>query len=417
MSADALHQRFAEMLGGPPADLSRVQDLYDEACRALGEDHPLVGHVAAYRATVLAAEGRAPEALAELDGLIQRRLREDGPGPEASYLLEEKALVLEESGREEEAIQTLRTAAAGWAGAGQEHAEQGVATRLHLATSLLAAGRPLEAVTETDAVLLDADRALGPQNPLVLEAQSLRATALLMAGDHDGGARSVRRVLLRLRHFFGPDSAEVAAQRRFFATVVAGDTAHPEQALALLDELAKQAAQASGASGTEALAVRGLRAELLRRTGQETASRETFEDLVEAVVADPTEANRQFLVDAALGRDAVAPAAAPGAGDGMEAEPAAETGPDRAAEGHRAAHDRLRRVVSAYREAGILGTEEELLLGLFAADELRYAGDFNAAIEELEGLAATAAHGLGAEHPLTEQIRDTLVAARAGIGL
>ncbi|MCA1169795.1 hypothetical protein LBW78_05240 [Rothia kristinae] len=437
--AQTLHTRFEEQLALPSPDPDAAERLLDEARTQLGERDPFTVQVASYRATALAAGGQVDRALELFDELIRQTsaASDESSAAQRSFLLQQKAAVLESAERADEAISALQETVASWAAAGARFSEQLAEAQLHLSRVQLRAGRTGDAAEGLTRLLGEADQVLGPDHALTFEALRLRVVVLFAAGRFDAGAKALRRLLVRVHHYYGADSAQAAALRRSFGQELAY-AYDPAASRSALESLVADTEQRRGEQDPQTLQLRRQLAGLLERLGlvaeaeeqlhrgwedldelqrtalthahlmirdQHDAARTEYRKLLEMVVADPTEEHRELLTEAALAR-------------GLPEQVEAEQDPrGRVSRAHRDAHDRLIEALDAYREAEILGDEEEIALGLFAADELRYAGALEASVQELEALRERAETTLGAEHPRTEEVAQTLDAARAGIRL
>lgn len=437
--AQTLHTRFEELLALPSPDPDAAERLLDEARTQLGERDPFTVQVASYRATALAAGGQVDRALELFDELIRQTsaASDESSAAQRSFLLQQTAAVLESAERADEAISALQEAVASWAAAGARFSEQLAEAQLHLSRVQLRAGRTGDAAEGLTRLLGEADQVLGPDHALTFEALRLRVVVLFAAGRFDAGAKALRRLLVRVHHYYGADSAQAAALRRSFGQELAY-AYDPAASRSALESLVADTEQRRGEQDPQTLQLRRQLAGLLERLGlvaeaeeqlhrgwedldelqrtalthahlmirdQHDAARTEYRKLLEMVVADPTEEHRELLTEAALAR-------------GLPEQVEAEQDPrGRVSRAHRDAHDRLIEALDAYREAEILGDEEEIALGLFAADELRYAGALEASVQELEALRERAETTLGAEHPRTEEVAQTLDAARAGIRL
>lgn len=434
--AQTLHTRVEELLALPSPDLAAAERLLEEAHTELGERDPLTAQIAAYRAVALAADGQTERALELFDELI-REASAEVDSAQRGFLLRQKADALEAVERADEAIAVLRESVASWVAAGSRWREQMADTQLHLSRVQLRAGHTGDAAEGLTRLLTEADRVLGPDHALTFEALRLRVVVLFAAGRFDAGAKALRRLLVRVHHYYGADSAQAAALRRSFGQELAY-AYDPAASRAALESLVADTERRRGEQDPQTLQLRRQLAGLLERLGlvaeaeeqlhrgwedldelqrtalthahlmirdEHDAARAEYRRLLEMVVADPTQEHRELLTEAALAR-------------GLPERVAPEEDPrGRVARAHREAHDRLLEALDAYREAEILGDEEEIALGLFAADELRYAGELEACVQELEALRERAETTLGAEHPRTEEVAQTLDAARAGIRL
>jgi tetratricopeptide (TPR) repeat protein/transcriptional regulator with XRE-family HTH domain len=248
--------------------VAQLQELLDDRVRVLGPDHPHTLWTRHNLAYYLEASGRVRQAVAQFQALLDDRLRVLGPDhPATLWSRHSLARSLGDSGKFDEAVDqfqplledALRVL-------GPDHSYT-LTIRGNLARFLGEGGRAEEAVAQLQAVLEDRRRVLGPDHRLTLTTRHNLGRFIGEGGRIQEAMVQLRAVLEDRRRVLGPDHPDILWTRHNLA-VLLGEAGRKEDAIAQLQAVLEDRLRLLGPDHPHTLITRNSLASLSGEAGR-----------------------------------------------------------------------------------------------------------------------------------------------------
>jgi tetratricopeptide (TPR) repeat protein len=300
-------------LTGPAAD--HWADLAATADRLLGARHPDTMLAARRLADAFVAAGRAADAIAWFQWVLDSLARTRGPDHrDAIEARRRLGRALVAARQLPAAITVLERAVPQFEHAcGPGHAST-LRARDELARAYLAGGRPADAVTLYRGTLADRERAQGPRHPQTMATRHGLADSYLASGRAKEAVAAYKRVVADRERVLGPDHLDTLAARSGLGTAYQ-QTGHPATAELACEQAWAGFERVLGPRHPDTLRSRAKLAQMYRQLGRYGDARVLLRDTVgrlERVLpaGDPLIAElRQNLAD--IGEELTGPTARP----------------------------------------------------------------------------------------------------------